>query len=58
MRMGEGAKGGRMTPRETLGRSLAPLAQPPPSLGGGVDASPLPLYKGGPRGGGAHTQQS
>ena len=37
-----------MAPRETLRRSLAPFAQPPPSLGGGVDASPSPYIKDAP----------
>ena len=58
MRMGERPREAAWLLGETLGRSPCPLVQPPPFLGGGVDAFPLPLYKGGPRGGGEDTQLS
>ena len=54
MRMGRRPREAAWPPRATLGRSPSSLAQPPPFLGGGVDAPPPPLYKGGPSGGGEH----
>ena len=56
MRMGERPREAAWLLGETLGRSLGPWPSRHPFLGGGVDASPLPLYKGGPRGGGEHTK--
>ena len=55
--MGEGAKGGRMAPRVSLGRSPSPLAQPPPSLEEGLMPPPFPYIKEAP-GEEERTQQS
>ena len=49
MRMGERPREAAWLLGETPGRSLGPWPSRHPFLGGGVDASPLPLYKGGPR---------
>ena len=46
--MVEGPREAAWPPRATLGRSPSSLAQPPPFLGGGVDASPSPYIKEAP----------